>query len=171
MHAQLGKNAGDRGRFRRRAAEFGLDRRERQGAASGALPQARRTGSRDPARPRRFDGATARLPQQRRPPAADPAGTRRARGFRCRGAGARRGDRVAPDARRRRQSRCDARRPLSARPLCRYRGPRRGAPRRRTRDDRAREVDWAQAAEECAKDRRSLAPMGGGTRRRRSRQA
>ena len=34
-----------------------------------------------------------------------------------------------------------------------------------------REVDWAQAAEECAKDRRSLAPMGGGTRHRRSRQA
>ena len=57
MHAQPGKNAGDRGRFHGRAAEFGLDRRERQGAASGALPQARRTGSRDPARPRRFDGA------------------------------------------------------------------------------------------------------------------
>jgi len=56
MHAQPGKMPAIEVAFHGRAAESGLDQHERKGAASGALSQGRRTGSRDPAAARRFDG-------------------------------------------------------------------------------------------------------------------
>ena len=75
MHARHGENAANRGGFRGRAAESGLDGGQRQGAVAGTFAQARRAGSGDFARSRQFHGAPAHLSQSVDAPAASPQTT------------------------------------------------------------------------------------------------